>query len=73
MRSDERKAESERLANLALKALKSAFAKLVIERRKTGGSLVLWVNNRVEHVPASEITLPGEKRCRRKRKELSAD
>ncbi len=46
------------LNDLAEEALLSAFRKLVLERRKTGDSLVLWENGRVVHVPASKIPLP---------------
>lgn len=39
----------------AERALKQAFVKLVKERRKTGGSLILWQNGKVVEVPAEQI------------------
>ena len=50
----------ESTVEMAEQAMKSAFAKLVRERRKTGESLVIWENNKVCHVPASEIELPDD-------------
>ena len=51
--------QKKNINDLAEEALLSAFAKLVLERRKTGDSLVLWENGRVVNVPASEIELSG--------------
>jgi hypothetical protein len=44
-------------ADLAEKAIKEAFRDLVIEKRKVGGSLVFWKNNKVVHVPASQVSI----------------
>lgn len=40
---------------MAERALKDAFKKLVLERRKTGGTLILWQNGKVVEIPASKI------------------
>lgn len=42
-------------AQMAERALKDAFKKLVLERRKTGGTLILWQNGKVVEIPASKI------------------
>ncbi len=44
----------------AVQAMKSAFAKLVLRKRKTGGSLVIWRDGKVCHVPATEIRIPSD-------------
>ena len=51
---------TETFGDKALKALDIAFRKLVLERREKNETLVLWKDGKVVHVPASEITLPGE-------------
>jgi hypothetical protein len=40
---------------LAEKALNLAIAKLIEERARSGGSLVVWQDGRVISVPASEL------------------
>ena len=44
----------------ALLAIDSSFRKLVLERRLTNDTLVLWKDGKVCNVPATEIVLPGE-------------
>jgi hypothetical protein len=40
---------------LAERALKHAIADLIAERCRTGGSLVIWRNGKVLHVPAVKL------------------
>lgn len=40
---------------MAERAARAAFVKLVRERRKTGDTLILWRNGKAVEVPASEI------------------
>lgn len=47
---------------LATRASESAFRKLIEERRLTGETIVIWREGRVQHIPASEICLPNEKK-----------
>lgn len=51
---------TESFAERAILALDEAFRKLVLERRETNETLVMWVDNEVRHVPARDIKLPGE-------------
>lgn len=44
-----------RNGRMAERALRDAFAKLVRERRKTGGTLILWKNGKVVEIPAKDI------------------
>ena len=53
-----RKESKDTFSEMAQKALNEAFADLVRETRKTRGSLVIWHNNRVTHMPASKIPIP---------------
>ena len=47
------------MGGLALKALTSANAKLVLNSRTTGDSLVIWRDGKVCRVPATEIDVPS--------------
>lgn len=57
---DPKEQSTESFSDKALQALDSSFRKLVLERRQTNDTLVLWKDGKVAHVPASEIVLPGE-------------
>ena len=52
--------KTESFSERALIALDLAFRKLVLERRATNDTLVLWKDGKVCHVPASEVPLPDE-------------
>lgn len=43
---------------LAAKASRAAFRKLVEERRRLGGTIIIWKDGRVQYIPASEVVLP---------------
>lgn len=47
---------------LATKASKAAFRKLIEERRRTGGTIVIWREGKVQHIPASEVAIPEEEK-----------
>ena len=51
---------TESFSDKALRALDIAFRKLVLERRLTNDTLVMWKDGKVAKVPATEIVLPGE-------------
>ena len=58
--SDKKPNQKLSIPELAYKALVSANAKLVRERQKEGGTLVIWRDGKVAHVPASELEIPKE-------------
>jgi hypothetical protein len=52
--------KSEPMADRAKRALTAAFEKLVIERRKSGETLVIWRDGKICHVPATDIHLSSD-------------
>ena len=54
---DNRK-ENKNMGELALKALTTANAKLLLRSREEGAFLVIWREGKVCRVPASEIEFP---------------
>ena len=47
---------------LAERAYQAACRKLILERRRLGETIVIWREGKVQHIPASEISLPEEEK-----------
>ena len=64
MKKRQTKRHPEWYAPLAEKALKKAIAKLIALRCRAGGSLAIWRDGKVVHVPAVELAQTKSRRQR---------
>jgi len=60
------------IRNKILEGTHRAVKKLIKERKKTNGELVLWVDGKIKHVRARDLLIPHQLHLRYRTKQINA-